>query len=161
MRGKTGGRIVGVEATLYCRLRAHVEGGYHGGGEDDAPLFLALWTRADGHAEPLTPSGVHQIVQYLGEGAGSASASIRTSSATATPPSSSTAAPTRSCWPRCSGHSSLAMFQNVYARLASCTWLAAMLRRTCRRRGEVMFDGREGVTRQLKQKGAPRSDRAS
>lgn len=127
VRGKTGGRIIGVEPALYRRLRAYVEGGRRDGGED-APLFVALRARADGQAEPLTPSGVHQIVQYLGEAAGIHKRVyphlFRHSYATEFLNRGGDSI----MLAKVLGHGSLAMIQNVYAHLAADHVHDAMLR---------------------------------
>src|SRR5215472_1805497 len=124
VRGKTGGRPVGIEPALHRRIRAYIEGGRGGGGGEEAPLFLELRRPA----EPLTVRGIQQVIKYLAQAAGIRKRVyphlFRHSYATAF--LNTTHDPITLA--RVLGHGSLAMIQNVYAHLAAEPVHDAMLR---------------------------------
>jgi integrase len=76
IRGKTGGRMVGVEPALFRRLRAYADGGRGGAAGELDPLFVALHgghgrSLAHGAARrPLTRSGVAQMLSVCAHLAG-------------------------------------------------------------------------------------------
>jgi len=68
--GKTGQRTVVIEAKMYRRIRAYVEGGRGIGLGEDDPLFVTLRAARDGCRRPLTKKGVESVVRYAGARAG-------------------------------------------------------------------------------------------
>ncbi|MBJ7598120.1 MAG: hypothetical protein DLM67_09550 [Candidatus Nephthysia bennettiae] len=69
LRGKTGERWVAIRRDLYRQLVAYISGGRPGRASEEEPIFLAQ-RRRDGKHEPLTPSGVQQLIRYLAQEAG-------------------------------------------------------------------------------------------
>jgi integrase/recombinase XerD len=123
--GKTGQRMVPIPR-LYRRLLRYAQRGR----PHDAPsdrLFISLRRRPGGDYGPLTPSGVEQLVQALGEAAGIRKRVyphlLRHSYATW--------ALTRGMNPimlaHILGHTSLAMIQNVYSHLTATDAYQAMV----------------------------------
>ncbi len=69
LRGKTGERWVAIRRELNRQLVAYISGARPGRAPEDEPIFLAQ-RRRDGRHEPLTPSGVQQMIRYLAQEAG-------------------------------------------------------------------------------------------
>jgi integrase/recombinase XerD len=69
LRGKTGERWVAIRRDLYRQLVAYISGGRPGRPNDEEPVFMGQ-RRRDGRYEPLTQSGVQQMIRYLARDAG-------------------------------------------------------------------------------------------
>jgi integrase len=127
--GKTGARIVGIEPALYRRLRAYIEGGRHGDPHDEeGRVFMSLRRRPRGDYEPLTISGVQQLLRNLARDAGIKKRVhphlLRHSYAT----NFLKAGGDSVVLAKILGHSSLAMIQKHYAHLVVGDVHDAMLR---------------------------------
>jgi integrase/recombinase XerD len=70
VRGKVGQRTIGIPQSLYKRLRNFADDR----DDDDAPLFMGSRRRANGNFEPLTGSGLQQMISHVAEEAGIATA---------------------------------------------------------------------------------------
>jgi integrase/recombinase XerD len=127
--GKTGGRVVGIEASLHRRLRTYVEGGRHGDPNDEqGPVFMSLRRRPGGDYEPLTKRGVQQLIHNLGRDAGIKKRiyphMLRHSYATSFLAGGGDSV----VLAKILGHSSLTMIQSRYAHLVVTDVHDAMLR---------------------------------
>jgi integrase/recombinase XerD len=69
LRGKSGERWVAIRRDLYRQLAAYISGRRPGRAAEEEPIFLAQ-RRRDGKHEPLTPSGVQQMIRYVAQEAG-------------------------------------------------------------------------------------------
>ena len=123
-RGKTGVRVLGIDAGLYRELRAFADAGRPGGEED--PLFVGLRAgRRAGRA--LTQSGVDQVIRELAHRAGIRKRVyphlLRHSYATSYYRDTRDAVTLKAIL----GHSSLAMIERVYVHLAADDVHDAML----------------------------------
>lgn len=119
LRGKTGGRIVGVERPLFRQLRKYIEGGRPGGDAEAAPVFMSARRDKGGEHQPLTESGVGQLIHHLARAAGIQKRVyphlFRHSYATDFLNNRGDSV----MLAKILGHGSLAMIQSVYAHLAA------------------------------------------
>jgi integrase len=119
VRGKTGGRVVGIESALYRRVRAYADGGRPGQGGDATPLFVAVPHSGRRAGSPLTPNGVGQVLRELRHRAGLRKRVyphlLRHSYATDFYRATKDAVGLKAIL----GHKSLAMIERVYVHLAA------------------------------------------
>jgi len=69
LRGKTGERSVAIRGELYRQLTTYIAGSRPARPADDQPVFMAQ-RRRDGKHQPLTESGVQQMIRNLARDAG-------------------------------------------------------------------------------------------
>lgn len=126
-KSKTDPRRIGISRDLYKRIQSYISGGRPGKADDGDPLFISLRRRPNGDYEPLTASGVQQMIRNAGHEAGIKKRvhphllrhSMATSYLNVTGDPVTLADQL--------GHSSLAMIQQTYAHLADDQRHSAML----------------------------------